>query len=555
MRIKSVSFTFIFKGVLAVLLTSQTIFAQTLPDVIVEAENGVRSGGVTVANTISGFSGTGYVTNFKTSADKITVTMHVSIGGYYKLMICYYSAAVKSQNIIINGNTPVNFIFPAASAFTNINAGKFLLNTGDNTIAIQSVGGYMQIDYFSLYSAQNHFNVAATLINPNANDDAKSLYAFLRSQFGVKIISGQTDDYYGNIQPIAGKTPLLRAFDFKSYSQGYPYLWDNGIGGHTFGIFDDGSVQRAIDWYNATNRKGIVNFHWHWHSPGGGVAGTNTFYSDQTTFDVRNAVVPGNTEYNEIIEDIDTIAYQLKRLQSAGVPVLWRPLHEAGGAWFWWGEKGSVACKKLYNILYDRLTNYHHLDNLIWIWSTPETDWYPGNDSVDMIGYDSYPGNYNYTTQKSMFDQLYTLTAGKKIIAMTENGPIPDIDACFSEEAPWAYFMSWSNLVTAQNATQHIIDMFNHADVLTIENPTEVNDFPVNNPNTYRIFPNPASQIVYIEGEAFSRLELYDVNGRRVFYTTEFVSSMHVESLNSGIYIVKIFHQGQVYIQKLFISR
>lgn len=38
-----------------------------------------------------------------------------------------------------------------------------------------------------------------------------------------------------------------------------------------------------------------------------------------------------------------------------GVPVLWRPLHEAGGKWFWWGSHGASVTIKLYDIMFNRL--------------------------------------------------------------------------------------------------------------------------------------------------------------------------------------------------------
>ena len=169
------------------------------------------------------------------------------------------------------------------------------------------------------------------------------------------MISGQTSDWYNKIKLIAGKAPLLRAFDFQHYVQGYSYLWDNTINGFKFGAEDDGSVQKAIDWYNQTGETGIVSVHWHCHFPTDGQVGTNTFYSDKTTFDFSKAVMLGTTENVNIIKNIDAIAFQLKRLQDAGVTLLWRLLHKAGGAWFWWGAKGPVACKQLYQIMYDRL--------------------------------------------------------------------------------------------------------------------------------------------------------------------------------------------------------
>lgn len=76
--------------------------------------------------------------------------------------------------------------------------------------------------------------------------------------------------------------------------------------------------------------------------------------------------------------------------------------------------------------MYDRITNYHKINNLIWCWSTPEVDWYPGNIRVDIMGFDSYPGNYNYNCQQNVFASLNKIVQGQKMIMMTENGPIPD---------------------------------------------------------------------------------------------------------------------------------
>jgi hypothetical protein len=311
--------------------------------------------------------------------------------------------------------------------------------------------------------------LAASLVDTAADDKTRALYEFLKLQFGERIISGQTHDYYDQVKTMTGFSPMLRAGDFQSYTNGYPYLWDNEIGGHSFGKYDNGTVSQLINWYNSTGGKGIVSLQWHWHSPTGGVVSTNTFYTKDTNFDITQAVIPGTPEYDSIISDIDEIAAQLKRFQDAGIPVLWRPLHEAGGGWFWWGAKGAEPCLALYDLLFDRLKNHHQLHNLIWVWSTPEPAWYPGNDKVDIIGYDSYPGAYSYTNQKPIFDALYLLTQGKKLVAMTENGPIPEPAACLEQDAPWLYFMSWSNLVAAQNSTQHIKDVFETPEVLKLE--------------------------------------------------------------------------------------
>lgn len=56
------------------------------------------------------------------------------------------------------------------------------------------------------------------------------------------------------------------------------------------------------------------------------------FYTDSTDFNIAATLAdPKGANYTLIIRDIDAIAVQLKRLQAANIPVLWRPLHEAEG--------------------------------------------------------------------------------------------------------------------------------------------------------------------------------------------------------------------------------
>jgi len=434
-----------------------------------EAEDGVLTG-VSADNTNPGFSGSGYVTGFDQSSDKVTVTMDVPEAGFYKLIIRYNGPnGSKTQDVIINDgfSTPVRF--PQTDSFEIIDAGSYLLEAGSNTFTVSKNWGWTDIDKFMVYtSSENIFNISPDLVDSAATDKTKANYELLRLQFGNRIISGQTHGNYDAIKTLTGKSPLLRVGDLQHFTEGYPYLWENGVG-HTFGKHDDGSTDALIDWYSSTEGKGIISYQWHWHSPSGGSAGTNTFYTNQTTFDITLAVTPGTQEYNDIIRDIDGIAAELKKFQDAGIPILWRPLHEAGGGWFWWGAKGPEPCKELYNIMFDRLKNHHELHNLIWVWSTPEEDWYPGNDKVDIIGHDSYPGVHNYGTQKYAFDVLYRLTNGEKLVAMTENGPIPEPDDCLDQGAPWLFFMSWSNLVFEQNDNDHLVAIYNNPNVLTLE--------------------------------------------------------------------------------------
>jgi hypothetical protein len=58
-----------------------------------------------------------------------------------------------------------------------------------------------------------------------------------------------------------------------------------------------------------------------------------------------------------------------------------------------------------------------------------------------------------------------------------------------------------------------------------------------------KIYPNPVSDILYIQNEnvAVSRMELYNLQGKCVLNITDNVNQINVENLNKGIYFLKIF--------------
>lgn len=314
------------------------------------------------------------------------------------------------------------------------------------------------------------YTISKTPVDPNATHATKKLYSYLVSLYGKKMISGQTydDSDFNYIKKVTGRTPLIRDYDMQPYSPANSYNWANGV--RAFGPFNENlNVPNAISWYNSNKHKPIIDFQWHWHSPSGGTLGKNTFDTEYTTFDVSKAVTPGTQENADALRDIDAIAVQLKKLSDAGVPVLWRPLHESGGTWFWWSAKGPVAYVALWKIMYDRLVNYHGLHNLIWVWCGDDAAWYPGNNEVDIIGIDSYPGNFNYTTNEPEFNKAYSVSGGNKLIAMTETGPIPDVNSALSTGYGWSFFMSWGD-VWIGNSDQHLKDIYQNPNVVTLEN-------------------------------------------------------------------------------------
>lgn len=113
------------------------------------------------------------------------------------------------------------------------------------------------------------------------------------------------------------------------------------------------------------------------------------------------------------------------------------------------GAKGPEAYKKFWYYIYDQFTNRYGLNNLIWVWNGGAANWYPGDDYVDIIGDDIYIDSYSPSTAR--FKEILEYTDTNKIIAMTENGDLFDIDQAMSANSRWAWFNTWGRGFTAED--------------------------------------------------------------------------------------------------------
>ncbi len=442
-----------------------------------EAEAARLTGNLHVETTVAGFSGTGYVAGFQSSNENLWFEAVTAPSfGLYQLTIGYRSQyGEKKTRVYVNGQGLGEVTFAGTQSFAEVAGGKVLLNQGTNVIRLENNWGYYEIDYIKIAPAERRapHQVDKRLINPNSTIETKSLMSFLVDNFGKAIISGQqgTPDL-PYIQAQTGEQPAVLGLDFMDYS---PSRVERGTTSQ--------ATEQGIDWW--ANRRGLVTFCWHWNAPKDLLDTPEQrwwsgFYTSATTFDIAYAMNnPESEDYALILRDIDAIAVQLKRLQTAKVPVLWRPLHEAEGTWFWWGAKGPEACKALWRLLYDRLTHLHGLNNLIWIWNSVNPAWYPGDEYVDVVSADSYPGNFNYTPQSGTFDRLVQVSSNRRLIAMTENGAIPDPDLLQIYDAPWSWFCTWNNFPQTGNSVAHLQKVYSHPFVLTLDELPPIASYPL----------------------------------------------------------------------------
>ena len=267
--------------------------------------------------------------------------------------------------------------------------------------------------------------------------------------YGEKFISGQFCDTGQNgkefqvIKNATGKTPAVLGLDFMEYT---PSRVEKGSVGT--------STELAKSfWENG----GIVTFCWHWNAPTKYITGQwySAFYTDSTNINLKKIMDGEDKEgYDLLMADIDAIAEQLLILKEAKVPILFRPLHEASGGWFWWGASGPEAYKELYKLLYDRLTNEYGLDNLIWVWNGQDAEWYPGDEYVDIIGEDIYPGERVYQSQiASYLNAATNYSTENKMVYLTENGCLFDPDLARRDGAMWGMWCTWSGEFVARDTS------------------------------------------------------------------------------------------------------
>lgn len=317
---------------------------------------------------------------------------------------------------------------------------------------------------------------ADTPVTPGASRETQSLLTFFADSYGTKIISGQQDGWRQNTNGLSaelnyitnttGKLPALLAMDVSGYTDKSPRRDTN----HRL-------MKHAADWFE--QRNGIVEFCWHWRAP----MNEPAFYTKDTTFDISRAMTAGTPEHDAVLCDLDLIAGELEVLRDAHVPVLWRPLHEANGRWFWWGVGGPEPFKKLWRMEFENFTVKHQLNNLIWVFSPgAETDlaaWYPGDAFVDIIGQDHYPMDGNHGSAKDVFDELTRLTRSEKLIALGENGPVPDPELLVREKAGWLFFTTWSGGILFDKTTpEQLRAYYNNPYVLNLGDLPDLKNYP-----------------------------------------------------------------------------
>ena len=519
--------------------------------------------------------------------------------GYYTLWANYQlptESGSKIQNLTINGTSSGQISFGTSDDFKTIKgAGKIKLTAGENKIGIVHSWGWVNIDYIELteYEA-SPWSISPKPVTPEPTESAQKLYNFLLNNFGKHVISGvMTDRPFENngqytpqdyntqtelsyINKASSKNVVLVGFDFMHGSgKNSDQQWYQG--------YTHASLEMAKTVWKA---GGIPQINWHWKDP---MHKVEAFYTESsgntpfTEFSINKAYDEAtgkwkteSDEYKAIMRDMEMIADSLLTLQKEGVAVLWRPLHEASGKWFWWGTDGAKPCVALYKLMFDLFVNKKGLRNLIWVWTTDEAtdalDWYPGDDYVDVVGRDYYyyPRESNHSSLVGSFETVKEMFGGRKIVTLSENGSVPYPDEMKADGANWSWFMPWygdyamEGWANDNNAESWKIVM-NNEYTLTLEDMPGWDKYEIELPPTTEIKGNlvkakSAANLVIVDKNlqinvpgATAKVAIFDMQGHQVLSRAinGANASINLSGIAAGQYIVKVQGNGFTQSKKI----
>jgi len=254
--------------------------------------------------------------------------------------------------------------------------------------------------------------------------------------------------------------------DVKSVCGDYPAVYGWELGHLELGdelsldsvYFDD------IRYYikTAYERGGVNTISWHLRNPlTGGTAW------DVSSKDVVASILPGGEKQQFFLTYLDRLAAFLESLKTDDgvyIPILFRPYHEHTGSWFWWGKDLCTVddYKALWRFTVDYLKNEKGIHHLLYTYSTDRfqtkedyLERYPGDDIIDILGFDLYDFGPDYPELLNNCAQKVTEIAmekGKLPTVSETGGPIAKDTVWWTEKVlktlkPYelSYVLVWRN--------------------------------------------------------------------------------------------------------------
>lgn len=419
-----------------------------------EAERERLGNGLVPTNERYGYSGGGYVTGFGSDGQtSLKFRVDTPANQHYDLSIGVAADSNVNCRVMLDGSELYRFTTSADGQFQKITYYGVFLEKGHTEVEVIPENGEIMLDYLDVensYSINNiNYTTDGVPVNPKASDATKKLVKFLSDNYGKYTLTGQYVSGADNaeielIHEVTGQYPAIR---FSTVSD--TKSTDN--------------VEACVQW----NEKGGINgITWEWKSP----SAMSSVYTSESDFSIWNAFtyedismctadqllnmlntgVISQDCYNLVMSMDEMAQNQLIPLKEKGIPVLWRPLYEASlgydtaeGGTYWWGAGGAETYQWLWNLMYNRYTNYFGLDNLVWVWNGMSSAYAVDSTTFDIASYDLYTDTQKFGSRS---EQLIAAQSyiNNKIIAVSECSNTPDIDTLFRDNSVWSFFGLWN---------------------------------------------------------------------------------------------------------------
>ncbi|MDR6436572.1 mannan endo-1,4-beta-mannosidase [Paenarthrobacter nicotinovorans] len=245
-----------------------------------------------------------------------------------------------------------------------------------------------------------------SIVDPEATSRTASLFAYLRSQqgkgilfghqqdteFGVTFPADSADGFQSDVKAATGEHPAVFGWDFGH----------DGYGSAPGSPTPEENFQHTVNLVKTADKiGGIQTFSAHMDNFATGGA------FDDTDGGVVPRIMPGgdkNKDFTDYLDRVARIAKAAVDENGESIPLVFRPFHENAGSWFWWGAAHASSSQyvELFRYTVEYLRDTKDVHNFLYSYSpgggfSGTSDvfmrTYPGDDFVDVLGYDNYDGS------------------------------------------------------------------------------------------------------------------------------------------------------------------
>lgn len=388
-----------------------------------------------------------------TKEQHLTQVATVPSSQFYRVVISARSKEGASITFRVGDTVEGAYSVPPGendgAEFTFYALDNLFMSAGINSLGFIVESGSVDIDLTvvedSAAVSDSVYRTGNSCVTNNASPGTVALMGMLAEKYGREVLTAQNVSCGSNAEIDAvyaetGRYPAIRASEL------------------ALAVKDDANsreiierdLKLAAEWGAA---GGICSYSWHWYSPNPArgtalkdfdlhtVLGSiepsvlAMLDDDGVQFQLENGFIIQSTA--DLLADIDHIAKLLKPLCDADIPILFEPVPDGDTGLFWWGGDAD-SYRALWVLVFDRLTKYNGLNNLIWVWNNSDFGLYPGNDYVDIIGQSIYAkSDASFAGRFSALAQ--DISTGRKIIAVTACDVLPSIDKLVRDNAMWLW--------------------------------------------------------------------------------------------------------------------